>query len=382
MTDTASELGQPRSPHRAELRLVPGPPAPLGDGVLPAPQAFDQPMVVRRVLGVTDDVATVVLQPTRPATLRFLPGQYVVLVADVEGRRVERCYTISSPPTRPHLLTVTTKRTAGGVLSPWLHESLRPGAVLEVRGPYGDFTVCAHPSRHQLLLSAGSGITPTLATMRTMADVADDADVAVVHCARTPADLVCRTELEAIAQALPGLRLHWLVESADLSWRGPVGRISADRLRALVPDVARREVFTCGPPGFMAAAHGSLLALGADPARCHEESFVLGEAGEPAERVRPDTAGEDGVGEVTVRFARSGVELRCDRRTTVLAAARQAGVHLPSSCESGLCGTCKATLLAGEVDMSHQGGIRPREIAGQQFLPCCSTPLGDLEVDA
>lgn len=375
MTYGLPEWGERSPTSTPTLRLVPEPAAPLGHGVLAEPEDFDQPMLVRRVQRVTHDVVSVVLQPTSPSALRFLPGQYVVLGVDLEGRRVERCYTISSPPTRPHLLTVTTKLMPGGALSPGLH-TLLPGARVDVRGPFGEFTVAAHPASHQLLLSAGSGITPTLATLRTMADLADDTDVVVVHCARTPADLVCRAELEAIAHSLPAVRLHWVVERADPGWSGPVGRIDASLLRSLALDAAARETYTCGPPAFMAAARAALLTLGADPPRCHEESFVLAETPSvPAPATSADA------GELTIRFTRSGVEVRSDRRTTVLAAAVRAGVRLPSSCEEGLCGTCRSTLLSGEVDMAHQGGIRAREIAQQQFLPCCSTPLGDLEVD-
>lgn len=87
-------------------------------------------------------------------------------------------------------------------------------------------------------------------------------------------------------------------------------------------------------------------------------------------------------GTATVTFGRSGREVVCAPGTTVLAAAQQAGVSLPSSCGGGLCGTCKSGLLAGKVEMSHQGGIRPREVAAGKFLPCCSTPDGDIVVDA
>ncbi len=379
MTYGLPEWDAPAPAHPPALRVVPGPAAPLGAGVLAEPEPFDQPMVVRRVLPVTHDVVTVVLEPTRAGALRFAPGQYVVLSAEVDGRRVERCYTISSPPTRPHLLTVTVKRMPHGELSPWLHTALRVGATLDVRGPLGVFSVVDHPAPRQLLLSAGSGLTPTLSTLRTMADLADDTDVVVVHCARTLQDLPCRAELEALAAQLPGLGVHWVVEHDRAGrWRGPVGRIGAELLQALVPDAADREVFTCGPPAYMAAARAALLGVGADPSRCHEESFVLAESAAPAETL---PAGSDAA-QLTVRFQRSGVEVRCERRTTVLAAAREAGLTLPSSCESGLCGTCTSTLLSGEVDMRHQGGIRPRQVAEHKFLPCCSTPTSDLVVDA
>lgn len=371
------------------LRLVPDLPGPLGADVLPVEAPLDQEVVVRRVVPVTHDVVSVVLEPTLPGGVAFTPGQYLTLALEIDGRLVERCYTIASPPTRPHLLTLTVKRVPDGEVSTYLHERLRPGDRLTARGPLGGFSVAEHPARRYLLLSAGSGVTPTLATLRTMADLSElagsggDLDVVVVHSARTPDDLVARAEVEALAATYDGLRVHWVCEAdgaPDRSglWSGPRGRLTADLLRAFAPDVADREVFTCGPPGYMAAVRELLVEVGADPAHCHEESFVLGTAGAPSDA---DGASATPVA-ASVTFARSGCEVACPAGTTVLAAAEQAGVRLPSSCAEGMCGTCKSTLLSGRVDMKHAGGIRPREIAQDKFLPCCSTPDGDIVVDA
>lgn len=394
------------------LRLVPDLPAPLGADVLPAEAPLDQEVVVRRVVPVTHDVVSVVLEPTRPGGVAFTPGQYLTLALEIDGHLVERCYTIASPPTRPHLLTLTVKRVPDGAVSTYLHERLRPGDRLAARGPLGGFSVAEHPARRYLLLSAGSGVTPTLATLRTMADLSElagsggDLDVVVVHSARTPDDLVARAEVEALAATYDGLRVHWVCEAdgaPDRSglWSGPRGRLTADLLRAFAPDVADREVFTCGPPGYMAAVRELLVEVGADPVHCHEESFVLGTVGAPSEAEGTsgtsvaasderdveahllEPAGSAPVAVASsVTFARSGCEVACPAGTTVLAAAEKAGVRLPSSCAEGMCGTCKSTLLSGRVDMKHAGGIRPREIAQDKFLPCCSTPDGDIVVDA
>ena len=276
------------------LRLVPDLPGPLGADVLPVEAPLDQEVVVRRVVPVTHDVVSVVLEPTQPGGVAFTPGQYLTLALEIDGHLVERCYTIASPPTRPHLLTLTVKRVPDGAVSTYLHERLRPGDRLTARGPLGGFSVAEHPARRYLLLSAGSGVTPTLATLRTMADLSElagsggDLDVVVVHSARTPDDLVARAEVEALAATYDGLRVHWVCEAdgaPDRSglWSGPRGRLTADLLRAFAPDVADREVFTCGPPGYMAAVRELLVEVGADPAHCHEESFVLGTAGAPSD---------------------------------------------------------------------------------------------------
>lgn len=83
-----------------------------------------------------------------------------------------------------------------------------------------------------------------------------------------------------------------------------------------------------------------------------------------------------------MEFRRSGRVIECAADTTLLDGALAAGIALPSSCEEGVCGTCKLQLLCGSVDMRHGGGIRPREIAEDKILPCCSTPLDDIVLDA
>ncbi|TYL49665.1 hybrid-cluster NAD(P)-dependent oxidoreductase [Nocardioides sp. BGMRC 2183] len=363
----------------------------LGAGVLAEPASFDLEVSVRRIRRVTHDVVTIVLDPLGKGPrggFAFAPGQYVTVTADVDGEQVERCYTISSPPTRPHLLTLTVKREAGGRLSPWLHDRLAPGDRLRVRGPLGGFSVVEHPAASYLLMSAGSGITPTLSTLRAIADLAEPLDVVVVHHARTPLDLIERAEIEALAASQSGVRVVWVCEAAapDAVWDGHLGRVSPALLHAEVPDLTGREIFLCGPPGYLDAARDALDTLGVDPSQRHEERFILDtpEPGASAGLAEPvGLAGRAGdEAGATIRFARSDREVDCPPGTTVLAAAAAAGLRLPSGCTQGLCGTCKSTLLDGDVDMRHAGGIRPREVAAGRFLPCCSTPLGDIVVDA
>ena len=328
------------------------------------------------VVDVTHDVKSFSFEVPDPGVLRFLPGQYLTFRLVVDGQPVERCYTISSAPTRPERLSITVKRVPGGVVSNALHDRLCVGDVVGASGPFGRFTFDHHPAERYLFLTAGSGITPAMSMLRAMRDRGAAADLVLVHCARTPDDIVFRAELEQAAHE-GAARLVVLCEadSPTERWRGPTGRLTLEALLSAAPDLRRREVFTCGPRPFMEAVRGHLDVVGFDTARCHEESFVLGGGGDPG--------GDTGSGTTyAVAFRRSGRTVECDSGTTILQAAARSGLTLPSSCAEGVCGTCKATLLSGEVDMEHQGGIRPREVREGMFLPCCSTPLGDLEVDA
>jgi ferredoxin len=133
-------------------------------------------------------------------------------------------------------------------------------------------------------------------------------------------------------------------------------------------------VLSCGPPEYLAAVRALLAELGCDPTRCHEESFLFEPTATP-----PPGAGAGAA--FRVEFTASGRAVKCGPGSTVLDAADEAGVPVPTSCRQGLCGTCKTTLVSGRVDMSHAGGIRDREIAQGKILLCCARPLTDLVVD-
>lgn len=338
---------------------------------------IDRPLTCVRIDQITHDVKSFTFAPPQP--LRYQAGQYVTLTVDVAGRPVERCYTISSPPTRPDALTITVKRVPDGPVSNWLHDRVTVGDRIGVRGPLGRFSTASHPASRYLFLSAGSGITPLMSMTREIHDRAEPADVVFVHNARTPRDIVFRHELDSLAMR-SNLTVAAVCEddAPDEIWDGPRGRLTLSLLLRLAPDLHEREVFTCGPPAYMRAVDELLRAAGVSPARCHQESFTISSPTREATAPVADQA----VPGYSVELRRSGRTVECDGATTILDAVSRAGVVVPSSCGEGVCGTCKSTLLDGRVDMQHAGGIRPREIAEDKILLCCSKPLDDLVIDA
>ncbi|GAB91189.1 hybrid-cluster NAD(P)-dependent oxidoreductase [Gordonia rhizosphera] len=349
-------------------------------------------LVCRTVQEITHDVKSFFFEPPVGRTFHFEPGQFVTLQLNIDGTTVSRCYTISSPPSRPHLLGITVKRVVGGQVSNWLHDNMVPGAEVSVQAPLGTFTLPEESAAKYLFLSAGSGITPVMSMTRTLFDLGSDADIVFIHSSRTPADILFRRELDAMAAVMPSLRVVHVCESDYPAerWTGLRGRLTAAMLETMAPDFAERVAFTCGPAAYMSAARRILDDLGFDMRRYHEESFsfdTLPVADRTVvESLTPDdtaAAADDdaSVTTYTVELASSGQTIRCGEDETVLDAALAAGVRMPSSCGQGMCGTCKTTLLSGEVDMQHNGGIRPKEIARNKILVCCSKPLGDLAID-
>lgn len=359
--------------------------------------AIDDVFICTAVREVGAGVKTVVLAPRHPSIMIFDAGQYVTIEFDVAGVSVVRSYTIASPPTRPERIAITVKRTGAGRVSRWLHDGgIRPGTTVRIGEPQGAFTRSAHPARSCLLLTAGAGITPALSMLRESYDLSDAQDIVLVHSQRRLADVPYGAEISWMAQHLPGFRVEYVCSETD-------GRLGFDLLRRLVPDAADREIFICGPDSYRAMARSAALAVGGQPGRVHEETFVHGAPTVDDARTSVDvpfavddlaTAVDDlplavepsrssaPAGTFRIQFRDHNMTIDCASDMTVLDAAAAAGLTLPSSCAQGLCGTCKSTLVAGQVDMQHGGGIRPREIAAGKVLLCCSRPLTDLVIAA
>lgn len=330
----------------------------------------------------THDVKTFVFQcPDLPA-ISFEPGQFLTVSPVINGQSVSRCYTLSSSPTRPFSFAITVKRVPGGPVSNWLHDNLRAGDRLLATGPAGNFTPVSKPSAKVLYLSAGSGVTPLASMTRASTDLFADMDIVFVHSARTPKDIVFRDELALLAASRANVRVINICEGLgdEPDWQGHIGRLNLELLQARVPDFLQREVFICGPQGYMNAVQNLLQSGGFDMAHFHNESFDIGTAeGEtPTELPAGVAAGQD---TFTVRLARSGKTFSMTAGQTVLSAAKKAGAVVPSSCSQGVCGTCKTALLEGTVEMNHNGGIRQREIDRGLRLLCCSRPTSDLVID-
>lgn len=350
----------------------------------------EETLVCCQVRQETHDVKSFFFMSRAGRTFSFEPGQFITLELEIDGETINRCYTISSPPTRPHTISITVKRVPGGKVSNWLHDTLRPGDSVRVLGPAGEFTCARHAARKYLFLSAGSGITPLMSMSRSHHELSEDRDIVFVHSARTPDDIIFARELELIAANQQHFRTSFVCERVGqrTTWPGITGFLTLPLLRLIAPDFMEREIFTCGPAPYMKAVRDMLAEAGFERSHYHEESFSFDALPAAEQAAALEGAGEaageaqaDGATTFSVTFAKMRRDIECGGHEHVLDAAKRAGVRLPASCTQGMCGTCKVKLVSGQVDMRHNGGIRQREIDQGMVLLCCSKPLSDLVVD-
>lgn len=334
----------------------------------------DAPLVC---VGVREDapgVKTFFWAPQDGSRVKFHAGQAITLEWSLaDGHPVHRTFTIASPPTCAGHIETTVKAQADGTATRDMHARLREGMAVRAFGPGGRFGLAFRPADKVLMIGAGSGATPMMSMLRWVRDRRYRTDIAYVHCASTPRDVLFADELGEIAAACPDIAVTVVVSRvpAGTAWLGPRGRLGRRLLTALVPDARHRETFLCGPPGFMDTVRRALVAEGMDRARIHEETFGARPAPPPPVRAVPPQGW-------SVMLARSGRRVPVDPQRTLLDNLRSAGVVVPSGCRSGICGTCRVKKTAGAVAMSQNGGLSPKEEAAGLILPCCSYARGEV----
>ncbi|WP_375259683.1 2Fe-2S iron-sulfur cluster-binding protein [Citreimonas sp.] len=339
-----------------------------------------EPLECVSTLPEAPNVVTFTFQAPSGALFCYKPGQFITLELPVPGGPLHRTYTISSSPSRPSSLTITVKAQEGSLGTRWMLDNLRPGMRLRATGPGGAFSYLNVAAEKYLFISAGSGITPMMSMATHMYDAGRDPDIAFINCARRPSEIIFRERLEHMASRITGIELAWVVEDSDRyhPWTGYRGFLNQLILGLAAPDYLEREVFCCGPEPFMQAVREALSGLGYDMERYHQESFhaPLPDTGDVPEGVTLDDAAR-----AEIAFAASGVTTECAETETLLAAARNAGIVIPSGCTFGVCGTCKVRKTAGQVHMVHNGGITDEDIAAGYVLACCSNPIGRVTLD-
>ncbi|MGV8985821.1 MAG: 2Fe-2S iron-sulfur cluster-binding protein [Cypionkella sp.] len=329
------------------------------------------------------NVITFSFRPPSGATFVFRPGQFVTLDLPVPGGNVQRTFTISSSPLTSAYITVTTKLQSGSIGTRWMHDHLRPGMRIKAYGPSGLFHLPRQPDGKYLLISAGSGVTPMMSMATTLFERGENPDICFIQIARRPVELIFRKRLEYMASRITGLQLHFVVKNSEPYevWTGYRGQFNQLMLGLMCGDYLERDVYCCGPEGFMANVREILRSLGYDMERYQQETFAA-PAQSVAEFKEFDDVVPSDVALSEIFFSRSGVSVQCTETDTVLQIAKASSLNIPNGCNFGVCGTCKVHKTSGTVHMVHNGGISEEDIEAGFILACCSTPIGKVEVDA
>lgn len=308
----------------------------------------------------TPDTRTLVLRPN-VLWQGHEPGQHVSVEIEIEGRRLQRTYTVASIDDGSGTLEITVKRQRRGKVSQWLNSEAQVGDLLTLSRAAGQFTLPSPIPQKLLMLSAGSGITPVMSMLRALDAQGYDGDVLFLHQCRSPEDLIFGVELQEIAARMRGLSLH-------VRYSAESGRLSMDMLQAIVPDYAARRAFLCGPQGFMDEVRAFYRERRLD-GQLRLESFSG-----PIVRGAP-VAGAA----VEVRCAKSEQLFTTSGAQPLLLEAESAGLRPKHGCRIGICQSCKCRKREGTVQNLITGEVSSEP--NEMIQLCVSVARSDLTLD-
>jgi len=311
-------------------------------------------------------------------TFNFQPGQFLTLRTRLDGQDVRRTYSISSPHSRlakAGELEIGIRPVEGGVFSNWAAQTLKAGDKLDVMPPEGRFTVKKQRAIHRVGFAAGSGITPILSIAASTLEEQPESKFTLVYGNRRMSSVMFNEALQDLKDRYRDrlTLIHVLSRQAqevDLLQ----GRIDGDKVRAIIkallPVASMDEVFICGPEAMIEATEKALIDAGVPESRVYTERFTSGPA--QAAKIQADTDAEPTRTAAAKDIALDGKEhqLQIGSDEHVLDAALNAGLDLPFSCKAGVCCTCRAKVLCGEVVMDKNYTLESDEMAQGYVLSC------------
>lgn len=357
-TPVRSPVGSARRQLRklAELVTTPLVPEDFLDLVRPLDSGTDLRGRIEAIGPETRDAVTVRIRPGRGWNTP-VAGQHVRIGVDVDGVRQWRTYSVTTPAAADGCFTITVKAVPGGIVSTHLVRRARVGTVLQLEAPAGDFVLPTPRPIKVLFVTAGSGITPVMGMLRQ--SLHELADVVLVHCAPSAEDSIFRGEIRTL---VAGGHLR-LVEIHTQT----AGRLTPDALAALVPDLAERHTWACGPAALLDTLEEHYDAAGITD-RLHIERF----------RAAVIATGVGG----TVTFSRSETTVDAAGATSLLDAGENAGVLMASGCRMGVCFGCVVPLRQGAVRDLRNGDLTSANPGdGVLVQTCVSAAAGSCELD-
>jgi ring-1,2-phenylacetyl-CoA epoxidase subunit PaaE len=341
---------------------------------------------VAEVRRETDDTVSIAFEV--PDSLResfaYQAGQYLTLRTTLNGEALRRSYSLCSAPHEGEW-RVAVKQVADGRFSTWVNQSLQDGDTLEVMPPQGRFVLrpAAGGGRHIVLFAAGSGITPVISILKTVLEQEPTSRVTLFYGNRQLRSVIFLEALENLKNRyLDRLSLHFIFSRESQSSPLFEGRIDAGRCQELVdrfaPPAGEAEYFVCGPEEMIRDVMEALKTKGVAEERIHFELFTtpVGEMGAVLEKTHQD--------EKPVGSDKSRVQVRLDGRVfafelpyngvNILDASMVTGADLPFSCKGGVCCTCRAKLVSGEVHMDANYALEAWEVEEGFVLTCQSHP--------
>ncbi|MGI8415627.1 MAG: 1,2-phenylacetyl-CoA epoxidase subunit PaaE [Nakamurella sp.] len=356
---------------------------------LPRRRLVFHPLTVAAINRLTSDAVEIVLRvPDELAdSYDYLPGQHVAVRHRHDGTEVRRSYSLCAPPGHGRL-RIAVKAEPGGIYSTYANSQLAPGDTIEVMTPQGSFTsrLAAGSHAHIAAVAAGSGITPVMALAAGVLAASPTSTFTLIYASRSADQVMFVDALADLKDRYPArLAVHHVLSREQRLSPTHSGRLDPEKLetvfdRIVLPGTVE-EWFLCGPIELVQTVRAALIARGSDPAMVHVELFTTDTDSASDHKVPivlPDkVSGPQVTITLTLDGRTSTVTTPKNSGERILDAALRSRPDVPFSCAGGVCGTCRAKLTDGTVEMASNFALEPDELAAGYVLTCQSEPTSD-----
>ncbi len=343
------------------------------------------PLKVKDINKTTSDCSVVefevpeVLQPE----FSFIQGQHLTLRATIAGQEIRRSYSLCSSPLDKKW-KIAVKKIEGGLFSGFVNDSLKAGDTLEVMHPNGNFFVSPAPdeARHYVAFAAGSGITPVFSMIKTHLELEPKARFSLYYINQTVASIILKEEIEALKNKyLQRFDAYFFLTQEEQETSVFNGRIDREKLeeicRYFLEPASADHFFLCGPEPMIFLIRDFLKEKGVSAEKIHFELFHSF-AGQAKIQARKQQINKGALVEVSLKEGGKTTRFQMARGgESILDAALKRNSALPFACKGGVCCTCKAKLISGEVNMEVNYALEKEQLDAGYILTCQAFPLSE-----
>jgi ring-1,2-phenylacetyl-CoA epoxidase subunit PaaE len=341
-------------------------------------------LTVKQIVQETKDAISIVFE--QPASkINYKSGQFLTLIANINGKDVRRAYSLCSSPFVDADLAVTVKRVEKGLMSNWLPDNLKAGQKLKVMEPMGQFTTefATTNKRHLVLFGGGSGITPMMSIIKSTLTQEPESICSLIYCNRDIDSIIFKEAFTQLETKYEG-RLHVIhvLDNAPMNWQGYSGLLNREMLVKLferIPDwgLDKTTYLMCGPEGMMKNVETLLGDQKIPSNKIFKESFVQGTIDKEQKKEATPVASANVERTVTIKYDGQEYKVSVKPNDTILNSALDQGIDLPYSCQSGLCTACRGKALSGQVKLDEEEGLSKSERDEGYVLTCVGHPMTD-----
>ncbi len=327
------------------------------------------------------------IPPPLKTTFSFTQGQNITIKVIIDGEELRRSYSVCSSPLEDEL-RIAIKKISGGKFSNWANSHLKKGVFLDVLPPTGKFytELNAGNKKNYIAFAAGSGITPILSIIKTTLATEPGSSFTLVYGNRNRGSIIFKEELEGLKNKyISRFSIHHILSRETTETSLYNGRIDAKKCENIFSRLIKINncdaFFLCGPEEMIFSLKTYFAQKGVEQKKIHFELFTTPgqhQAETSSRKLGTENSALDKISKVTIKS--DGISADFDlpyNGDAILNAATKLGIDLPFACKGGVCATCRAKLVTGEVMMDNNYALEPEEIKKGSILTCQSHPRSE-----